>query len=205
MPLLWEAVSADLSAGWCALKYQATRIVALVPVPPSRIGLDTLVNPSLEHWHDSMSVRVGPVSAGRSSTHAGVPGIRQALEEAERALTLGERLRGPGYLTAYAEVFALDYVRALIGDGRLSGVYEGVLARLAAFDHSEGAELITTLEKYLHTGCNIQRTARNMGLHRNTVMNRIKRAEDIAAVDLGDDEVRFFIQLALRARRRIAA
>jgi DNA-binding CsgD family transcriptional regulator len=203
MPVLWDAVSVDESAGWCALRYQTGRIVALVPVGATPGGANAPVSLLLEGWHDGVSIRVGPVSAGRSATHAGVPGVRQALREAERALALGERLRGPGYLTAYAEVFALDYASYLMADARLMHVYEQVPARLGAFDQSEGTQLVATLERYLGSGCSMQRTATGMGIHRNTVLYRVKRIEEIAGVDLADDEVRFFIQLALRARRRL--
>jgi hypothetical protein len=203
MPALWDAVSVDASAGYCALRYQTGRIVALIPLASSVGGPGASIGSVLEVWHGGMSARVGPVSGGRSAPHAGAVGVIQALEEAERALMLGERLRGPGYLTAYAEVFALDYANQLTGDGRLIGVYEQVPARLGAFDHTEGAELLPTLEHYLSNGCSMQRTAVAMGIHRNTVLHRLKRVEEIADVDLDDNDVRFFVQLALRARRRV--
>jgi hypothetical protein len=204
MPALWDAVSVDPSADYCALRYQTGRIVALIPLASTLGGPDASIGAALGLWHGRMSARVGPISGGRSAPHAGPVGVRLALEEAERALTLGERLRGPGSLTAYAEVFALDYANQLTGDDRLIGVYEQVPARLGAFDHTEGAELLPTLEHYLSNGCSMQRTAVGLGIHRNTVLYRLRRVEEIADVDLDDNDVRFFVQLALRARRRVA-
>jgi DNA-binding PucR family transcriptional regulator len=79
------------------------------------------------------------------------------------------------------------------------------MGRLVAFDQAEGTDLIPTLENYLSGGCSMRRVATEMGIHRNTVLYRLKRIEEVAGVDLNDSEVRFFIQLALRAYRYLAA
>src|SRR5690242_18404523 len=84
MPLLWEALSDDFSVALCALRYQARRIVALLPVGTLGGHPDATVGLLLEGWHDGVAARVGPVSAGRSATHVGESAVRIALEEAER-------------------------------------------------------------------------------------------------------------------------
>jgi DNA-binding PucR family transcriptional regulator len=207
MPALWDVVSDDLSGESCAMHYKAGRILALVRVDlnidgPNTDGAVLAVGARLKGWHESISLRLGPVSAGRSATHAAVG---YALEEAQRALMLGERLRGPGHLTVYSDVFVLDYADRLIQDDLLAGVYEPLMSRLVAFDQAEGTDLIPTLEHYLAGGGSMRRVATVMGIHRNTVLYRLKRIEEVAGVDLDDGEVRFFIQLALRAYRYLAA
>jgi sugar diacid utilization regulator len=203
MPTLWEVVTADLSADSCSLHFKCGRILALLPVDSTTAGKESsAVGSRLEGWHRGISIQVGPISAGRSATHMAVS---HALEEAQRALNLGERLRGPGFLTVYGDVFVLDYADRLMEADLLAGVYEPVLSRLVAFDQTEGGDLIPTLEQYLAGGCSMRRTATAMGIHRNTVLYRLKRIEEVAGIDLEDSEVRFFIQLALRAYRYLAA
>jgi sugar diacid utilization regulator len=197
MPALYDAVADEVSAESCALRYLSGRVVALVPVRWAGAAFSS----RFDAWHKGVSVRIGLVSAGRSATHAGHVGVVRALHEATRALTLGERLRGPGHLTAYGDVFAVDYAQRLVEDRSLGSVYEQILCRLGAFDESEGSELVPTLEHYLDCGRSTQRTASAMGIHRNTVLYRIKRMEDLVQVDLNDGDVCFFVQLALRAQR----
>jgi sugar diacid utilization regulator len=199
MPVLWDTVAEAFSAESCALRYQSERVVALVPVRSA----GAVVSSRFEDWHSGVSSRVGLVSAGRSASHAGEAGVPRAVQEATRALTLGERLRGPGHLTAYGDVFALDYAQGLVEEGCLGGIYEQILCRLGAFDQAEGADLVLTLEQYLAWGGSTQRAASAMGIHRNTVLYRLKRVEDLAQVDLADKDVRFFVQLALRAHRQL--
>jgi sugar diacid utilization regulator len=199
MPAVYDAVAAELASESCALRYLAGRVVALVPVRWAGGAMTS----RFEAWHQGVSVRVGLVSAGRSATHAGHVGVTRALQEATRALTLGESLRGPGHLTSYGDVFALDYARQLVEDGCLGGIYEQILCRLAAFDQAEGAELVPTLAQYLECGGSTQRTASAMGIHRNTVLYRLKRMADLVDVDFDDGDARFFLQLALRAQREL--
>lgn len=202
MPTLWDAVSQTSSGEACSQRFEAGRVLALVPVASSEGAAH--VAGRIETWYRRVSLQIGPVSAGRSATHAGQAGVKQGLEEALRALTIGERLRGPGQLTAYGDVFALDYAEQLIEDDCMGGVYEQVLSRLGVFDHSESAELVPTLEEFLANGCSMQRTASDMGIHRNTVLYRLKRMKELAGLDLTNPETRFFIQLALRAHRHVA-
>jgi purine catabolism regulator len=199
LPVLWDAVTRTLAVDACTLRFEPGRVLALIPVLST--GADEEIVARIETWHERLTLQVGGVSAGRSAAHAGRAGVHHALEEALRALTLGERLHGPGVLTAYGDVFALDYAEQLIENDCLGGVYEQVLSRLAAFDQSEGAELVPTLDSFLASGCSPQRTASAMGIHRNTVLYRLKRMEELAELNLTDTEVRFFMQLALRAHR----
>ena len=52
---------------------------------------------------------IGPISGGVSAAYTGKACLEHAQDEAISALTLGERLRGPGFLTAYGDVLPLDY------------------------------------------------------------------------------------------------
>jgi hypothetical protein len=51
-----------------------------------------------------------------------------------------------------------------------------------------GVDLLTTLETYYATGCSIRRRAAQLGVHRNTVLHRLKRVEELTLPNL-DDQV----------------
>lgn len=201
MNALWEAAAPALASATCALRYEAQHVVGLVPCPPnsSMLHLANLV----EGWHARISAQIGPVSGGRSSSHAGRAGLAQAINEALCALEAGDRMRGPGHLTTYGDIFVLDYAARLVSDRRLADLYERVPSRLRTFDEAERAELLPTLEVFLAEG-SIHGAATRLGVHRNTVLYRLKRIEEITRVDLNEPETRFLVQLALRAHRQIA-
>jgi DNA-binding PucR family transcriptional regulator len=68
-----------------------------------------------------------------------------------------------------------------------------------------GPGYLTVYGDVFALGCAMQGTATGLGIHRNTVLYRLKRIEELAGVDLADGDVRFFIQLALRAHRSLAS
>ena len=110
MPDLWKSAAAVLSADSCALRYQARRIVGLVPCEQNAtVYLGGLI----DGWHQRITQDIGPVSGGHSSTHAGHAGLVQAVYEAMSALQVGDLVHGPGSLTAYGDIFVLDYAARL--------------------------------------------------------------------------------------------
>ncbi|MER6000103.1 helix-turn-helix domain-containing protein [Nonomuraea angiospora] len=62
-------------------------------------------------------------------------------------------------------------------------------------------ELVRTLETYLDAGCDVQRTAASLHLHRTTVYYRLDRIATTLGADLRDGLVRSHLHLALKARR----
>jgi sugar diacid utilization regulator len=201
MTALWRSTTRVLSTRSCALRYQRYEVVGLIPweLGGSTGHMDALV----KVWHRQVTAEVGPVSAGRSSVYAGRSGTAQALGEAISAMDLGDRARGPGRLTAYGEIFVLDYAARLMNDHRLGGLYDRVPSRLRTADETGRAGLLSTLEAFLTEGSVIG-TAAQLGIHRNTVLYRLKRIEELTGINLEDPEIRFLVHLALRAHRRLA-
>lgn len=112
---------------------------------------------------------------------------------------------------ATAEVAALDPALPRILPWSQAGPYR-ILLRMAAheldpvltpLEQAEGsARILTrTLEAYLDLGCDAQRTAALLHLHRTTVYYRLGRIAELLGVDLGDGLVRSHLHLALKDRR----
>ena len=98
-----------------------------------------------------------------------------------------------------------ETLRAFLSRGftadELNRFHHGVLAPLLAFDQVERGELIATLEAYFAAGCSTQGTATRLKMHRNSVLYRVRRIEEVARVDLGDPTTRLLLELALLAGR----
>ncbi len=65
-----------------------------------------------------------------------------------------------------------------------SAIVEEILGPLAAYDARHGTELQRTVMVLLDRDRNVGATARALGVHRNTVIHRIARVEDITGRDL---------------------
>ena len=202
MPELWRSAATVIASGSCALRYDADHLIGLVPCDPFASG--SALTQVIEEWHCRITADIGPVSAGRSATQAGASGLVHAVAEAFCALEVGERARGPGVVTAYGDIFLLDYATRLLADPRVCGLYDRVPSRLRTIDEAERGELLRTLEAFLATG-SLQRAALRLNVHRNSIKYRLKRIEEITLIDLEDPEMRFLVQLALHAHREVAA
>lgn len=77
---------------------------------------------------------------------------------------------------------------------------EDRLSRLLAAD----AELVRTVRTYLDLGCSAARTANALVIHRQTLYQRLRRAEELSGLDLSAGEDRLLVHLALLVREAAA-
>jgi DNA-binding PucR family transcriptional regulator len=85
-----------------------------------------------------------------------------------------------------------------IGSPSFRAYAESLLAPL-----TDGAEpaLLQTLEAYLDHESSAASTAAALGVHRNTISQRIRRAEQLLGVSLAQVDERLTLQLACRVLR----
>ncbi|HEY3059889.1 MAG TPA: helix-turn-helix domain-containing protein [Chloroflexota bacterium] len=201
LALAWSSRDADLidslrsiaSEGPLLAGTHDEHVLALVPTRQSgerAIGL-------ARDWHrakDSLSVGVsGPV--------AGVHELARALAEARQALDLGQQLFGVEQLVAFSQLGIFTFLLRSHAADALHAFHAQTLGELAAYDEARGAELLPTLEAYFASRCSPDATAKRLHLHRNSLLYRLRRIEEIGGLRLQDPETRLQLQLALHVRQ----
>jgi purine catabolism regulator len=83
-------------------------------------------------------------------------------------------------------------------------VVDRVLGRLIAYDATHSSDMVTTLDTYLRCERSWLATAKELGLHRQTVVYRIQRVEEITGRRIADTGTLAEFWLALRARDLLA-
>jgi purine catabolism regulator len=133
-------------------------------------------------------------AGGIAPSADGVAGLPAALSRAERAWRLGDALAGPGRLHRYVDVETYD---ALVGHlrGQELERLRGRTVELLP------GPLRETLTAYLRCGGSVAATADALHVHRNTVRYRLRRVEQLTALDLGRPEDRLLLELVLLAER----
>ena len=76
------------------------------------------------------------------------------------------------------------------------GLRRGPLAELAS--RKRGDAQVATLRAYLDAHGDVGRAARDLGVHPNTLRYRVRRAVELAGVDLDDPDERLVTELQLR-------
>ena len=138
------------------------------------------------------------VSGGIGRYYPGVEGLSASYGEAEKAMALGLRLFGAVALTYFGDLGVYRLLLGISQTKELHEFYEEVLGKLIEHDTRNNGELITTLHAYFKYQSSPSKMAEGMSLHRNTLLYRLRRIEEIAGVDLEDAETRLALQLALR-------
>lgn len=137
------------------------------------------------------------VGAGRVSADA--PGLRRAYAEAREAAEIGERLGRPPRLVCFWKLGVLDWLYHLPAEVLAGNPFLETIRALAEHDRKTNGDLVRTLDAYLEHGGALADAAASLNVHRNTLLYRIGRIEEITGIDLKDAGQRLNLHVALKA------
>lgn len=122
-------------------------------------------------------VRIG---VGKSSQD--MAGIRRSYQEAEKALELGERIDLKTGKFMFGKLAVYDYL--LQYPVKDKGQLAGNIQYLLNYDEQNNTELTRTLMKFLECKFNVSETAKELYIHRNTLINRMNKIKELLYNDL---------------------
>ncbi|HEX7735068.1 MAG TPA: helix-turn-helix domain-containing protein [Ktedonobacteraceae bacterium] len=139
-------------------------------------------------------------SGGIGQIARNVQMIPQSWREAQQALEIGRRLFGEGKLHSFARLGIYRLLFPLYGEQTLLDFYHETLGPLLDADNRGNQALLETLEGFFRCNGNLSETARVMHLHRNSLLYRLSRIEELLGRSLEDAELRLSLQIALKIR-----
>jgi purine catabolism regulator len=146
----------------------------------------------INHPVQPLAVGVGQVCL------AGKP-LSRSFEEALEAADIAWRLGGEPRVACFWELGLLDWVYHLPHEVLTSNGYLAKLHKLADHDSRTNGDMVRTLEAYLEYGGALAEAAAVLNIHRNTLLYRLGRVEEITDLDLKDVEQRLNVHVALKA------
>ncbi|WP_020499879.1 helix-turn-helix domain-containing protein [Sciscionella marina] len=135
--------------------------------------------------------------AGIGGAHPGAAGIGRSAEQARQAALLARTAHRPAAVEHIDAASTRRLLAGWYGTAALRGATAELLAPLDAADPS-GA-LVRTLRCYLDCQSSAKAAGEVLGIHRNTVMQRMDRIAELLPADLGDPDDRLAVHLATRA------
>jgi purine catabolism regulator len=125
-----------------------------------------------------------------------------AMREASRAADIAASMSAQsGGALHFARLGALRLIFHLADNPELRAFQRDVLGPLEASDSTRRSEFIRTLDAFLRAGGNHMRAARDLNVHRNTLIYRLERIQELlGGGNLEDPETRLNLQLALKIR-----
>ncbi len=122
-----------------------------------------------------------------------------AYFQASSALNTGTGIDPDGSAYRFEDYILPLLIRNATADIPARYFYTGGLSRLAAHDSSSPVSYIDTLRVYLDCNMSIAETARQMHLHRSSLIDRLERITQILDCDLTDPGTRLTLQIVLFA------
>ena len=136
------------------------------------------------------------VHIGVSNSFNSVNELREHYREAVDAFNIGLQLDPDINIYTFEDYGIYIMLRSACEYVNLTRYLHPALPKLAKYDNEFGTNLEKTLYIYLKSACSIKETANQLYLHRNSVIYRLRRIEEICNVDLNDTDTRFRIRFS---------
>jgi purine catabolism regulator len=181
-------------------------IVALYPI--DNLSQANRVRISIDELREQLATRTpsGLVAAGMSRPCEGLNTLREAYREAKDALSIAYELGEFEQTTFYGDLKLYQLLLALkeynlVHMGRF---HEETLGPLVEHDERKQSELIRTLTGFFEANGNLAQAAKDLDVHRNTLVYRLERIAELTELDLDDADNRLILHLALKIQRVLA-
>ena len=125
---------------------------------------------------------------------------RSSYRDAVQACELAARLQTDIPLFI-GDLGVYQLIMSLSDREKLVGFCAHTLGKLIEYDTRQNADLIKTLEAFFTCHGNLSQTADSLIVHRNTLLYRMNRINEIAGIDMSRPETRLALHLALTIRR----
>jgi len=125
-----------------------------------------------------------------------------AMREATRAADIAASMAADSPASLhFARLGALRLIFHLADNPELRAFQRDVLGPLETSDAARRSEFVRTLDAFLRAGGNHMRAARDLNVHRNTLIYRLERIQELlGGSNLEHPETRLNLQLALKIR-----
>ena len=140
--------------------------------------------------------------AGISNACGELRSYAGGFSEAQEALTIAGCLYERAASMQFAELGAYRYIYLFARDHARRDLYLDQVATIARYDSAhKRAGMLNTLEVYLEHWGNIKEVSERLGVHRNTIAQRLERIQSLCAIDLGHYGNRLPLQMAILVHR----
>ncbi|MHB8717669.1 MAG: helix-turn-helix domain-containing protein [Candidatus Dormibacteria bacterium] len=140
------------------------------------------------------------VVVGLGRVRRGPAGVRASHREAEQALRISSRLQTPRWVAAFSDLGLHRLLVAMTPHAELDDFYRQTAGPLVDYDARTGSGLMETLDAFFACHGSPTETAQKLHLHRNTVLYRLRRIEEVGSLRLDDAATRLNLHLCLRIR-----
>lgn len=141
----------------------------------------------------------GIVMCGVSRPSIGLTALRGSFKEAERAMRLTEQLWEEAHTSFFADLSLSELLINIQNHQQLQQFCQDWLHDILEYDQQNNSDLLLTMSVYFANNGNMAATAKQLTVHRNTLVYRLNRIAEITQLDMDDADVQLNLHLAIKA------
>lgn len=122
--------------------------------------------------------------------------LRLSYDQAREAMDIARQMKSEQRILSFDELGYLHLLYHAPVDDAGYDIFSQKIQQLAVQGRSK--ELLVTLETYLRHGGNALETARQLHIHRSTLIYRLQRIETLCNLDLSDPQTRINLQISIQ-------
>lgn len=174
------------------------RTIVLMPVEDAQHTLRLKQN--IDALRDRLQELAGNnlVTCGVGRPTIGLKALRESFKEAEKALALSDQLWSEPRVTFFGDLSLYELLLAVNPD-QLRSFCNSWLSDIIDYDDQHKSDLLITLDAFFSSNGNMRLTAKDLNIHRNTLVYRLNRISEITQLDMDDANVHLNLHLALKA------
>ena len=153
---------------------------------------------------DDIECRVKPIyphivfSWGISAYRADYKQFKKLASDAKISLEFGHKNNKLGFRYIHHNTDSYKLLTSILNDTENLKIVESTIGELLNYDSENRLDLITTFKSYIQNNGNVSKTARDLHLHRQSLLYRLKRIEEITNLSLDNYDDVFLLELCIR-------
>ncbi|MBM7553627.1 PucR family transcriptional regulator [Thalassobacillus pellis] len=124
--------------------------------------------------------------------------FHKSYQEAKTALDIGIQQNGKGERTFFSDTRINRLLMALSREPEINSIVKNTLSALVEYDKKRQTDLIQTFLVYSKYNSNVSQTARALHLHRQSLLHRLRKIEQLTQLSLVDSDDFFLLELSVR-------
>ncbi|MEZ7172289.1 PucR family transcriptional regulator [Sporosarcina sp. OR05] len=124
--------------------------------------------------------------------------FKNSYQKAKAALDMGRGQVGIGKRTHFDDTQLSSLFVHLIANEEVKQILLSVISPLLAYDEGKGMDLIQTFSVYRKTSGNVSKTARELNLHRQSLLYRLRKIESLTGKSLVNPDDLFLLEFAVK-------
>ncbi|AJY73493.1 PucR family transcriptional regulator [Paenibacillus beijingensis] len=182
----------------------SAEFILLIPCPQhSSRGKENHITAKLEQCLVEITIwfekyQLFPFKIGVGGRYPLLADLPKSFREAKESLDAGYQSKASPKIRYYKTKEVVELLRYIPQD-KIDELYSNTLGKLHVLKGQDREETLQTLYIYLENNCNISETAKQLYVHRNTVLYRIEKCEELLDSSLKNPEKNLLLRLMLRA------